>query len=245
MSKNSQRVIESLRKMIISGELVPGERMAEIPLAERLGVSRTPIRLAFRALEYEGLLHPAGRRGYMVREISAGEVAGAIEVRGVLEGLAARLLAEQGMTRGARATLLESLQRGDDLFRKGSISEQDMEDYHDLNMVFHQTIVEASANSAITHALARNDHLPFASVNSIAIDRNDLGKEFRRFNFAHMQHHIIFDALDNGQGARAEAVMREHANAALRYAELMDGVTAPPENMKIIGKFIVADQTDR
>ncbi|MNI90949.1 hypothetical protein D3C73_1485440 [compost metagenome] len=65
------------------------------------------------------------------------------------------------------------------------------------------------------------------------MDRHDLAREFRRFNFAHMQHHAVFDALTHGQGARAEAIMREHANATLRYAETFGAATAD-EGMKVI-----------
>ncbi|MCY1305019.1 phosphonate utilization associated transcriptional regulator [compost metagenome] len=96
---------------------------------------------------------------------------------------------------------------------------EDLEAYHSLNMRFHQAIVEASGNRAIAEALARNDHLPFASVSALAVDRDNLKREYQRFNFAHLQHHAAVDALVNGQGARAEAIMREHANATLRYAE--------------------------
>ena len=85
-----------------------------------------------------------------------------------------------------------------------------------------QRAVALSGNPAIAVALARNDHLPFASVSALAVDRDNLEQEFRRFNFAHMQHHAVVDALVNGQGARAEAIMREHANATLRYADYFD-----------------------
>lgn len=50
-------------------------------------------------------------------------------------------------------------------------------------------------------------------MTALAVDRDNLIREYRRFNFAHMQHHAVVDALVNGQGARAEAIMREHANA--------------------------------
>lgn len=113
------------------------------------------------------------------------------------------------------------------------MTEEDLQAYHDLNMRFHQVIIEASHNPAIAHALARNDHLPFASVTALAVDRHDLAREYRRFNFAHMQHHAVFDALTNRQGARAEAIMREHANATLRYAETFGGATADA-GMKVI-----------
>lgn len=239
MSKSGQLVLVALRKMIASGELPAGERLMEVPTAERFGVSRMPVRIAFRTLEQEGLLVRAGARGFQVRSVSADDIAGAVEVRGVLEGLAARQAAERGLSEADRATLRECLERGDALFAKGHVTEEDLEVYHDLNMRFHQVVVAASHNPAIADALSRNDHLPFASVTALAIDRHDMAREYRRFNYAHMQHHSIYDALAHGQSARAEAIMREHANATLRYAEVFgSGVAAgkPGEQMKVIQK---------
>ncbi|WP_407316288.1 GntR family transcriptional regulator [Pseudomonas sp. nanlin1] len=222
MSKPGQRVLVSLRKMIASGELSAGERLFEVSTADLLGVSRTPVRIAFRTLEQEGLLVRFGARGYQVRSVDAHDIAGAIEVRGVLEGLAARQAAERGLSGQAIEQLRECLDQGDALFEKGFVSEADLALYHDLNMRFHQVIIDASGNPAISSALARNAHLPFASVSALAVDCENLSREYRRFNYAHLQHHSVVDALVHGQGARAEAIMREHANATLRYAEIFD-----------------------
>ncbi|MBP1143107.1 GntR family transcriptional regulator of vanillate catabolism [Pseudomonas sp. PvP027] len=232
MSKPGQTVLVSLRKMIASGELPAGERLMEVPTAELFGVSRMPVRMAFRTLEQEGLLVPFGGRGFQVRSISPMEIAGAVDVRGVLEGLAARQMAERGLTQEARDELEACLVQGDALFEKGHVTEDDLELYHDMNMRLHRVIVEGSGNRAIADALSRNDHLPFASVNALAVDRDNLIREYRRFNFAHMQHHAVVDALVNGQGARAEAIMREHANATLRYAEIFGA--GQNERMKVI-----------
>lgn len=233
MSKPGQMVLVALRKMIASGELAAGARLMEVPTAALFGVSRMPVRMAFRTLEQEGLLVRFGGRGFQVRSVSDEDIAGAVEVRGVLEGLAARQAAERGLSPQACEALRQCLIEGDQLFDKGYVSEEDLEAYHDLNMRFHQVIVEASHNPAIADALARNDHLPFASVTALAVDRHDLAREYRRFNFAHMQHHAVFDALVNGQGARAEAIMREHANATLRYAETFGNAKATP-HIKVI-----------
>ena len=215
MSKPGQRVLAELRKLIASGELAAGERIVEIPTAERLQVSRMPVRIALRTLEQEGLLCKTGR-GYRVRAVTREDIAGAVEVRGVLEGLAARQAAERGLSAEARATLEECLAEGDRLFANGQVLLEELERYQRMNMRFHRTIIEASGNPAIAVALARNDHLPFASVSALAVDRDNLEQEFR------MQHHAVVDALVNGQGARAEAIMREHANATLRYADYFD-----------------------
>ncbi|ELS42778.1 MULTISPECIES: GntR family transcriptional regulator [Pseudomonas] len=232
MSKPGQTVLVALRKMIASGELAAGERLMEVPTAELFGVSRMPVRMAFRTLEQEGLLVPFGGRGFQVRSISPMEIAGAVDVRGVLEGLAARQMAERGVTQEARDELEACLVQGDALFEKGHVTEDDLEVYHDMNMRLHRVIVEGSGNRAIADALSRNDHLPFASVTALAVDRDNLIREYRRFNFAHMQHHAVVDALANGQGARAEAIMREHANATLRYAEIFGA--GQNERMKVI-----------
>lgn len=230
MSKPGQQVLITLRKMIASGELPAGERLAEIPTAESLGVSRTPVRMAFQLLEQEGLLVKSGARGYVVRAISHDDIMGAIEVRGVLEGLAARQAAEKGLSGKQIKALQECLDTGYQLFAKGYITEADLDIYYDLNVRFHQIIIEASGNSAIGWATSRNDNLPFASVKALAIDRNNMEGEFRRFNYAHMQHYAVFDALIKQQGARAEAIMREHANATLHYAELFTSLSAHADN---------------
>jgi GntR family transcriptional regulator of vanillate catabolism len=226
-AKPGQRVLTSLRNMIASGSLPVGERLAEIQTAQALGVSRTPVRIAFRTLEQEGLLVRCGARGYMVPAASAADLADAVEVRGVLEGLAARQATERGLSRQVLDELEACLARGDALFARGQISADDMQVYHDLNMRFHHAIVEAGGNSAVAVALARNDHLPFASVSALAFDSGNLPGEWSRFNFAHMQHHAIVDAMRSGQSARAEALMREHANATLRYAGMFDAAPAP------------------
>ena len=231
MSKQGQRVILSLRQMIINGDLAAGERLREEALAERLGVSRTPIRVAIKLLAQEGLLQKVGARGFAVREISAEEIKNAVDVRGVLEGMAARLLAEAGMTEEVQTALQNCLDQGDELFSKGSIVEEDVVIFHDLNMTFHNTIIENSGNGVIKNAIMLNDHLPFASVHSIAIDSSAMDREYLRLTFANVQHHLVFNAILNRQGSRAEALMREHANAALLYAEVFS--KGPSDNASI------------
>src|SRR5256886_4483475 len=105
MNGHQTRAIVRIREMILRGELGPGERVAEAPLAELLGMSRTPVRQALPVLAQEGLLTEHQTRGYVVRGFSTADVLDAIDLRGVLEGLAARRVAE----RGASRTLLQAL----------------------------------------------------------------------------------------------------------------------------------------
>lgn len=220
MASQVDRVVIRLRELIIEGKLAPGERIAEIPLAERLGVSRMPVRLAFKILAAEGLLEQNETRGYRVRRFREQEVTDALEVRGALEGLAARLLAEAGMSRSVEAELRSCLDLGDKLFEKGSMTEEDAHAYGEMNLRFHRAIIDGSSNGAISRSLALNDHLPFSSAGSIAFDEQNRDREYRRFLLAHAQHHIVFAAIEKRQGARAEAAMKEHASSGVSHAKL-------------------------
>ena len=196
--------------MILRGELAPGERLAELTLAERLGVSRTPIRQALPALAREGLLSAAGRRGYVVRSFSPQDVLDAIETRGLLEGLAARRIAEKGATPELIRSLKECLSQGDAILAKRRFESADEQRYSEMNGRFHALIVEGAGSRILADALARNDHVPFASASAVAFSR-DTAQLLPVLNYAHRQHHAIVQALENRESARAEALMREHA----------------------------------
>src|SRR5256886_5524923 len=99
MNGHQTRAIVRIREMILRGELGPGERVAEAPRAELLGMSRTPVRQALPVLAQEGLLAEHQTRGYVVRGFSTADVLDAIDLRGVLEGLAARRVAERSEER--------------------------------------------------------------------------------------------------------------------------------------------------
>jgi len=88
-----ERAVLRLRELILKGEFEAGERVSEAPLTSRLGVSRTPIRLALERLAHEGLLEPYPTGGFVARRFTLDEVWDGIEVRGLLEGAAARMAA--------------------------------------------------------------------------------------------------------------------------------------------------------
>jgi GntR family transcriptional regulator, vanillate catabolism transcriptional regulator len=220
-SASASSVVAQLRKMIIDGHFAAGERLAEIPVSEALGVSRTPVRLAFRTLEQEGLLDKTGKRGLVVRAISPTDVQCAIEVRGALEGLAARRLAERGLSDAQRAALRACVSEGAQVLAKGHLREDDIAAWGRLNEVFHRTIVEGTDSRVIADAIARNDHLPFASASSISIDRHALQQEYEKLRMAQAHHALVLDALERGESARVEMLMREHAYVGFRYAELI------------------------
>ncbi|MDE1181926.1 GntR family transcriptional regulator [Paraburkholderia sp.] len=207
-----QAIVQTLREKILSGELSPGQRLVEAQLSQWLGVSRTPLRYALSVLSSEGLLDRSGARGYVVRRFSVRDVLNAIDVRGVLEGLAARSVAEDGVGVELAAALQSCLREGDEIFGNGHLKEGDDVRYADMNGRFHALIVDAARNAAISAALSLNDKIPFVSPFTIAFDEAARERQFLMLSYAHRQHHAIADALLKGEGARVEALMKEHTH---------------------------------
>jgi len=120
-----------------------------------------------------------------------------------------------------RAVLLQCLRDGDQVLAKGFLSEDDIGPWSRLNETFHRTIVESNDSQVIADAIARNNHLPFASADSITIDRCALDSEYRKLSVAQLHHRLVVDALLQRESARVEALMREHAAIGIRYAPLL------------------------
>jgi GntR family transcriptional regulator of vanillate catabolism len=217
------RVIVALREMILRGALAPGERVAEIAIAERLGVSRTPIRQALPVLAQEGLLSPAGARGFVVRSFSVQDVLDALDVRGALEGLVARRIAERGAGPEMLRELRSCLTAGDAIFAgRRLFSEGDESRYAEMNGRFH-ALIDAAASPVISEARALNDRVPFASASALAFDKASSQPIFEILSYAHRQHHAIVDALEKGEGGRVEALMREHVQPVKQSLNLLRG----------------------
>lgn len=220
MAGKNSRVIVRIREMILHGELAPGHRVREVELAGALGVSRTPVREALPILAQEGMLTQLDTRGFVVREFTPQEIMDAIDVRGVMEGLAARILAEQGPARRVMQALYECLHEGDDIFAKRHLVESDEERYGDMNKQFHSLIVQGAGSKVIADALERNSRIPFAAAHAIAFDRVDLRRMYDMLWYAHRQHHAIVQALENGESGRVSALMFEHAYGTKRSINL-------------------------
>jgi GntR family transcriptional regulator of vanillate catabolism len=212
MNSQHTRALVRIRELILQGKLLAGQRVAEAPLAERLGMSRTPIRQALPVLAQEGLLVEHETRGYVVKEISTADIVDAIDLRGVIEGLAARRVAERGASRALCNALRQCLADGDKIFSKGRIEESDEALYADMNARFHDLIVREAHSPMIEQTLERNARIPFVGPQALAFDKTSLDRMYDMLLYAHRQHHFIVAALEHGEGARVEALMREHAN---------------------------------
>lgn len=239
MAGHQSNVTIRLREMILDGTFAPGDHVREATLASMLGVSRTPVRLALGTLEHEGLLTRTPHRGFTVRSFTLQDICQAIDVRGVLEGMAARLVAERGLPCDVRAALVSCLEEGDALLKKGYIARNEADDYESMNVRFHDTVIEAADNRALADALAYNNKVPFSGAGAVAFD--DTGDMYRQFALGHSQHHLIFEALDAGEGARAEALMREHALVAKKSLNLLHRIDAEAGAAGIPGLRLVRD----
>ncbi len=204
-----------LRELILDGELAAGSRISELWVVERLGVSRTPVRAALLRLQEEGFLEPIPSGGFAVRSFSESDVWDAIEVRGTLEGLAARLAAERGVALRTLRELQRCVDRIDEVLQ-GELTEDRFTDYVEANEAFHRLLAGACGSAVIERQLEKAMASPFASPSGFVRVQAVTPDAHETLVLAQAQHRAVIDALERREGARAEALMREHARIAHR-----------------------------
>jgi GntR family transcriptional regulator of vanillate catabolism len=209
-----ETVLIQLRDLILRGDFEPGQRLAEQQLAERLGASRTPVRAALATLEQEGLVQVNDTVGYVARPFTAQEVRDAIAVRGHLEGMAARLVAEHGVSRQLQGDLQACLDEGDRLLAANPLTLESYAAYASMNDRFHELILVASGNRALQRAVALNNRLPFAPASAMLPMQGSVTLDRDWMLYAHRQHHMLVEAMKRGEGARAQALATEHTEVA-------------------------------
>ncbi|WP_322517839.1 GntR family transcriptional regulator [Rhodopseudomonas palustris] len=210
----------ALRDMVLSGQLRAGERISELQAVEITGVSRTPVRMALVRLEDEGLLQAIPSGGFMVKAFSERDILDSIELRGTMEGLAARLAAERGVSARQLEPLKECLGDIDLLVQQDPVSVDAFSAYVALNARFHALLNELSGSSPVMRQIDRVAALPFASPSAFVMAQSALPEAHQILVIAQDHHRIVVDAIENREGARAEAVMREHARLAVRNLRL-------------------------
>lgn len=203
-----------LRELIIGGELAPGERVAELPLVERLGVSRTPVRSALVKLADEGLLEALPGGGFVVRAFTEAEVRDAIDIRGTMEGLAARLAAERGVAPGLLAAMREAMDAIDAVLAEPQLDDARFGGYVTHNARWHALLAEAAGSEVVRRQVERAAALPFASPNGFVLARSTGTQARDGLVVAQAQHRAVVQAIEQREGARAEALLREHARLA-------------------------------
>ncbi|MEO7887703.1 MAG: GntR family transcriptional regulator [Polaromonas sp.] len=205
-----------LREMILAGELPGGARIAELSIVEKLGFSRTPIRAALMRLEQEGLLESLPNGGYAVRTFSERDVSEAIELRGTIEGLSARLAAERGAPTVVLNEARECLGKIDAVLSQPALDDEAFSAYVALNERFHELLGEMAGSGVIAKELERVFSLPFASPSGFVVVQANSPGARDMLVVAQDQHRQVLDAIEQREGSRAEAIMREHSRLAQR-----------------------------
>ena len=190
-------VFNTLRRAILTGELKPGERLMEIHLANRLGVSRTPIREAIRKLELEGLVTMIPRRGAEVAQITEKSLQDVLEVRRALDALCAELACDRITNEGKAA-----LGRACDQFEKATKT-GDVVTIAEADVALHDIIVQATGNQRLIQLI------------------NNLSEQMYRYRFEYIkdesghenlvnEHRMIYESIMNGDREKAAAAARLH-----------------------------------
>lgn len=235
----SVRAQRQLRELILAGELAPGSRIAEVTLVERIGASRTPIRAALQRLEQEGLLQPLPGGGYAVRVFSEREVADAIELRGTLEGLAARLAAERGAPPAQLDQAREALDCIDAVLQRPALDDEAFERYVQANARFHAVLHGLAGSALMARELERVVRLPFASPSGFVVQQAETPQARDMLIVAQDQHRQVLDAIARREGGRAEAIMREHSRIAQR--NLHAALVRPDPRTPGVGLLVAAE----
>lgn len=237
------RVQLRLRELIVGGELKPGMRIAELALVERLGASRTPIRMALVRLQEEGLLEALPNGGFAVRDFSESDMHDAIEVRGTLEGLAARLAAERGVSSVLLAEARDCLAKIDALLAEPTLSEASFSGYVEQNGRFHALLAEMAGSDLVTRQIERAVQLPFASPNGFVMLQATGPRARDTLVIAQHQHRAVIDAIVRREGTRAESLMREHARIA--HDNLRDALQSHQTLQRVPGGSLIRRRASR
>jgi GntR family transcriptional regulator of vanillate catabolism len=212
----TDRVVLALRKMLLQGEFSAAERLTELGLAARLQASRTPVRQALSRLAHEGLLEELPRRGFRIRAFTVTDVWDAIELRGVLEGAAARLAAEKLSSPDELNGLRRALAAMDQL-APATIPE--FAAYLRLNDEFHREVWRLAGSPILLRALEGVAALPFAAPGALVFGHGESAVARHTAEVAQDQHRGMVEAIARHAGTRAEALAREHALIARRNLE--------------------------
>lgn len=190
-------VFNTLRQAILTGELKPGERLMEIHLADKLGVSRTPIREAIRKLELEGLVTMIPRRGAEVAQITEKSMNDVLEIRRTLDALCAELACDR-ITEGGLRSLKESC----DLFEQ-SVAGKDAKKIAQADVALHDIILQATGNQRLIQMV------------------NNLAEQMYRYRFEYIkdssqhqrlveEHRIIYKSILEKDKDTAASAARTH-----------------------------------
>lgn len=190
-------VQQEIERRILQGELAPGAKLIEATLAEALGVSRGPVREAFRMLEEAGLVRQEKNRGVFVRSIPLDEAMEIFDLRAIMDEAVGRRLAEAitpEQLRRVRA-MVEAMER--------AVKTGDADGYHLLNLDFHDKLVAFSGNRKLTSIYRR-------LINELSLFRRMNLVDAKMLPISAGEHRAIVKAIASGDPEAAGRAMRQH-----------------------------------
>ena len=196
---------ERIRGYVLGGEVAPGERLGQVELAERFGISRTPVREALRRLAGESLVNFHSNRGFRVADLGLDAVLRRMEVRSIVEPGIARLAALRRTEEDLRR--LEEAIAGEEGARDGVTA-------HDASRDFHLALARASGNEELARVLN--------SLWLVEVGRRLLSRRTADPNWLHddvTEHREILAAVSEGRASDAEHLMADHIGRAVHHWE--------------------------
>ncbi len=193
-----EKILETIREAILKGNLKPGEKVAEPELAERFGISRTPIREAFRQLESEGYLTVIPRKGAVVTALSERDVQEFYAVKSILEGYAAELAAKNLTDKE-----LEKLEAINEKLKQLA-KESDVKAFYRVHNEFHETFLKAADNSKL-YELIQQLGMKFSRLRLASLSVSG------RMAISVAEHDKLLDAFRRHDGKAAEDLVKKTA----------------------------------
>jgi GntR family transcriptional regulator of vanillate catabolism len=212
----TERVILTLREMLLRGDFRPAERLTELTLVPLLRASRTPVRLALEHLAHEGLLEGLPTTGFRVRAFALADVWDALAIRGVLEGTAARLAAERLEDPSELAALRLHCQQATHLL---PMTRARFSRYIEINEAFHTELWRLSKSPMLVRTLEKLVALPFVAPGALVFSSAEPDESTSEAIVALEHHRALVEAIERREGSRAEGLGREHARVACRALE--------------------------
>ena len=208
-------VQQELERRIVQGELAPGDKLIEAALAESLGVSRGPVREAFRMLEEAGLVRQEKNRGVFVRHIPLAEAMEIFDLRAMMDEAVGRQLAGSIKPEQLRQVrgMVDAMER--------AVKAADVDSYHLLNLEFHDTLVAFAGNRKLTLLYRR-------LINELSLFRRLNLSDSAMLPVSASEHRAIVKAIASGDGQAAGVAMRQHAlDSKLRTQRNNPAAAAP------------------
>src|SRR5579875_2157549 len=203
-------LLSRMRELVLSGAYEPGVALSEVRLAEHFDVSRTPIREALKQLQGEGLVEIRPKVGTFVRQVSRRALVELFELQAVLEGMAARLLAQRGPTDELR--ILEANVASSE----EAVVRRDADTYAGLVKEFHETLVRGADNQKLSqHYRMLMNQLAYHRFVRSTVEHPG------RLRQSVAEHQAVLELIEQKDGVGAEIAMRRHVGSAA-YEVLSD-----------------------